>query len=606
MSVVRTLLLLALCAGAARGQSKTVELQQSGGVAVRLTSESFPGAVRPGGFGFLRLGAENVTTTPQRVHVEVEESSFGRSGYRAEIDLDVDPRVGASATLPLPFAYGYLMVRAGVERGPTVFVDSIGGGRGSDGISVLAVVPPKVPASAWQSWFDSILAPGGAAGHAAPKVSSLSIVDPRRLPTDWRLFSGYDLLLVDGSLPALDSEAQSSIADFVLAGGNLVVCGGGAMHAGRLLDLVRERRTGLGHLLILEDERGDDPAALTTSALTKMTGFLSDNESSPLKRLAAQISAPVHPAFAVGLEIPGVGSAPLRGFLLVVLVFAILVGPVNHFVLRRKRRMGLLLVTVPLGGLCATCLILVWGIVAQGFEVKQAERWLTVLDQPARRASSFGTRTLFAGSSIDRLRPRPGTWVCNMDLADFDSLGEAVLQPLTDGTLEGGLVPSRSVTTLGEVSVGPERARLRFRRDGSAREILAEAELQPLGTDIVMRDFDGSWFVGASGTRLAGVTEEAAAKALAALAENLVMRERSHDNEYRMRYGYAPSHGITGWQPFDFLTSLSGDGAAMLRPGSYVARVARSPGADDLGVSANTLASCHVVVGFLGQEDVVD
>ena len=47
--------------------------------------------------------------------------------------------------------------------------------------------------------------------------------------------------------------------------------------------------------------------------------------------------------------IPGVGEAPVVSFLLLVSLFAIVIGPVNYVVLGRSRRLYLLLLTVPAG-----------------------------------------------------------------------------------------------------------------------------------------------------------------------------------------------------------------------------------------------------------------
>jgi len=54
-----------------------------------------------------------------------------------------------------------------------------------------------------------------------------------------------------------------------------------------------------------------------------------------------------------------------------------------------------------------------------------------------------------------------------------------------------------------------------------------------------------------------------------------------------------------------FSSSLPLRPAIHLHP-SGLALVQRSPGADDLGVAGNTLASSHLVLGRIGQEDVVD
>ncbi|MEE8327937.1 MAG: hypothetical protein V3R32_03985, partial [Nitrosomonadaceae bacterium] len=62
--------------------------------------------------------------------------------------------------------------------------------------------------------------------------------------------------------------------------------------------------------------------------------------------------------------IPGLGDVPLGLFFLILLVFAVCVGPVNYFYWRRRRRLAMLLLTVPVAGFtrrracsCAGCIV---------------------------------------------------------------------------------------------------------------------------------------------------------------------------------------------------------------------------------------------------------
>ena len=64
--------------------------------------------------------------------------------------------------------------------------------------------------------------------------------------------------------------------------------------------------------------------------------------------------------------VPGIGRAPVGSFLILIAVFVIVIGPVNYFLLRRKRRLYLLLVTVPLGAALVTLALFAYALISDG------------------------------------------------------------------------------------------------------------------------------------------------------------------------------------------------------------------------------------------------
>ena len=78
---------------------------------------------------------------------------------------------------------------------------------------------------------------------------------------------------------------------------------------------------------------------------------------------------------------PGIGGVPVYGFMILITAFAVLIGPVNYFYLRRKRMLWLLLVTVPATALVTSVLLVGYSVAAHGFSIRSRIRSLTVLDQ---------------------------------------------------------------------------------------------------------------------------------------------------------------------------------------------------------------------------------
>lgn len=94
--------------------------------------------------------------------------------------------------------------------------------------------------------------------------------------------------------------------------------------------------------------------------------------------------------------IPGVGLPPVFSFLVLITVFAFVIGPVNYFFLYRLRRLYLLLVTVPAGALVVTVSLLLYALIMDGFSTKSRIRSVTHIDQPGNLAVSWSRQTYYA------------------------------------------------------------------------------------------------------------------------------------------------------------------------------------------------------------------
>ena len=94
---------------------------------------------------------------------------------------------------------------------------------------------------------------------------------------------------------------------------------------------------------------------------------------------------------------PGIGGVPVYGFMVLITAFAVLIGPVNYFYLRRKRWLWLLLVTVPAMALVTSVLLVGYSVAAHGFSIRSRIRSLTVLDQKSHSAVTVARLALFAG-----------------------------------------------------------------------------------------------------------------------------------------------------------------------------------------------------------------
>jgi hypothetical protein len=79
-------------------------------------------------------------------------------------------------------------------------------------------------------------------------------------------------------------------------------------------------------------------------------------------------------------------SIPVRGLLAIVLIFTILIGPVNLYLLSRKKRQIWLLWTVPLLSLTASVIVFGYAALAEGWKGYSRIQSLTILDEQDRKS----------------------------------------------------------------------------------------------------------------------------------------------------------------------------------------------------------------------------
>jgi hypothetical protein len=322
------------------------------------------------------------------------------------------------------------------------------------------------------------------------------------------------------------------------------------------------------------------------------------------------------------LAIPGLGEVPVKAFFFLILAFAIVVGPLNYLYCRRKRNVALLLVTIPLTGFLCTLVILLYGFFSEGFGVSGSVRSFSVLDQRDHRAATCTGQTLYAGLQPAVLTPQPSSFFCSSSfrLEGVDRSAAALFRvDLDDGyRVEGGALPSRTPMPYTSVSVGPARARLRFRRrpDG-ALDVLAAPEFSPVeGVGaLLLRTFDGAYYLmdAAGALKPQRVDGDAEARLLEGAARTLDDMPlapgdiEDEDNPWGYSRRYQNRRAMEG-----IARGTEGLGRWLawrlpeLRKGSYLARTKQAPLEESLGLDIEYRAAEHLVLGLLAEEDILD
>ena len=193
--------------------------------------------------------------------------------------------------------------------------------------------------------------------------------------------------------------------------------------------------------------------------------------------------------------IPNVKGVPILAFLGLITLFTVIIGPLNYFLAWKRKRLYVLVLTIPAIALVTSLTLFSYSAIAHGFGVKSRARSLTVLDQPNKTAVSISRITLFAGlAPSEGLQFSPQTAVFPIwrpgELFKTGSVDWTEAQSLQSGWLR-----SRTRTQFVTVSHRPARGRLGVEPDGDKLKVENGFEW-PLDR-LIVADAEGRLYAGA-------------------------------------------------------------------------------------------------------------
>jgi hypothetical protein len=166
-----------------------------------------------------------------------------------------------------------------------------------------------------------------------------------------------------------------------------------------------------------------------------------------------------HPDFFEFL-IKGVGAIPVLAFVILITIFALLIGPVNYFVVWRRRQLYLLVLTIPVIAFLTSSALFGYAMIADGFGVQSRLRSFTVLDQHSKTAVSFNRISLYAGIVPSAgLKFSPDTAVFPI-WPDHDGFESGNVDWTDTQHLARGWLRSRTPAQFETIAVRAERARI--------------------------------------------------------------------------------------------------------------------------------------------------
>lgn len=177
------------------------------------------------------------------------------------------------------------------------------------------------------------------------------------------------------------------------------------------------------------------------------------------------------------LRLPGFETVPVRSFVFLISLFAILVGPVNFYVLSKKKKRTLALLTIPCIAIAMTLFLTGYAFWNEGIGTKVIPRTVTHLDQTRHRFSQVAKPGIFAGIATNSMgfpdtvsplatgRERTGRWQTRPLSIDW-----------THGTNLGpNWIPSRTTTEFMLARSGPCRKRVQIKPADSGKYAVTNA-----------------------------------------------------------------------------------------------------------------------------------
>ncbi len=312
--------------------------------------------------------------------------------------------------------------------------------------------------------------------------------------------------------------------------------------------------------------------------------------------------------------IPGIRSVPVMAFLIFISLFTFVIGPLNYFVLVRKKKLNFLVVTIPLIAIVTSLFLFGYSALSHGFSVKSRVRSLTFIDQGNNKAVSTARLSLYAGMTPSTgLSFSPSTLVMPIRAS-----GEQFESARTDWTdaqwLRSGWLRSRTRTQFLTKTVRLERGRLTV---GAATndELPVTNGLEWAIESLIVTDRDGkAWFgndlAAGSGRPLKPITEsdrrefcklmDRSAPANPEEIENerdirslstnpfFSYRRRGHSELFHVSHGKM-EHTISGLRQ-------NVERGSSLIPDTYYA-IVKEPPAIEFGTDVDVVDGWHLVIG---------
>ena len=459
-----------------------------------VSADPVPQGSRGHGYVEYRIGVTNrASQKAHSVRISIPETSYrggaGLDEVSRTVTVQPSSTVAISICVPLLPIYGSgLGVTIDGERQPEpVQIDLASPGEHRPCVFISQ--------GAQKRQFESVALAALTAKPAPQFASFLSGIPVTEWSTNWLGYSSFDgIVVTEDEMRGMAPEVEGALWHFVECGGTLLVLGNWQVPESWYL---RQKKAvsiptycvGFGQGLVT----------------TRDPKQFSSDDWKYLQQEWADSQSPYHPnrtfdAERANREFPVVDSltVPVRGLFLLMILFVIVIGPLNLFVLSRKKKKIWLLWTVPAISLITCLAVSGYTIFSEGWGSKSRTAAVTVLDETAHRATTMGWSAFYApltpGDGLHygyetELTPEIGSFYSYRG-GGSDGGGERSINWTEDQHLASGWVSARVPAHLKirKSEMRRERVTLNRGQDGSL------AMVNGLGVDVRelwLADWDG-------------------------------------------------------------------------------------------------------------------
>lgn len=433
---------------------------------------------------------------------------------------------------------------------------------------------------------------GNSGGTLLQTVATGIVAD--ELSTDWRAYSTLMLVAIDLDAPLPGRAAMDALLQWTELGGCLVFMGSRPERADELLASAGVRRQ---ERLSLDERAG---ATVHRHGFGRIAVFPGRSAAGALSHfsLLQQVPGGVFPNTFLQSPppLPGVGLPPLNLLVAVLIIVALVMGPIQFAQMKKKNaRPWRFLQITPILGVGFAFIILAVSLLSQGLNVRESVLSVTWLDQERRTAATIAGRTSFSGSLLAQTQ-RYGAEALMVPAPRSLSRSSNEPKYLVDlgegGRLGGAFLPTRVPTSSALVSHSPARSGVRLEREGDQVYIVNDLDVALHQLRLV--DDQGNSYQ----------TEDPEARIAAGDRVPLVATESLFDVRLREIAGYDPIEIISGLElVVDDKIGIDSRRLRHLPPvlprRSWMAEVERSPFLPDGGIHRSEEESVHLILGLL-------
>ena len=373
----------------------------------------------------------------------------------------------------------------------------------------------------------------------------------------WLSYSSYDAIVVSAAeWSAMPPQVREALTTYLQAGGVLLVLGGN--------DLPQAWREATASEPVARVDGGGFGVMLAA----QNDAFRETEKSNWATLLAYASATPAPWSGAVGNDLnsmfPIVQNTriPARGMMVMMILFAIIIGPVNMFVLSKKNRRIWMLWTVPTISFVTSLGVFAYAMFSEGIKPQVRIAQITLLDEGARRATTVGLLGVYCpltpGNGLEFDTQTEVTPI----VADWYSPSDRSIDWTSGQRLTTGWVAARTPTHLLVRNSQTRRERLTIEPGTNDTEITVVNGLGVPITQLTVKGKSGQLFAGSN-------IAPGARASLTAVPSSI------------------PTTGITplrnvgtyGWA--NAAISMSNEPTLFLAPGCYIAQLADTVFLDD-------------------------